>query len=204
MAEAFVRTAYDELQSDKLNVSIILTPLTSGNSIPWNSLPDIVINFDTRNERGELKSPTAKSILRVRLRVATDGTILSSNSSGDFVRTGDLENIVRFALAHPAWTDAELVKELARKGASYPGDSEKFSASLRLEQFEPYIGRIVSRRVAFDVRTPRARPELADAFSFQWVVELETEASPGERARVILRFEPFSGRLLSLSRSRVR
>jgi hypothetical protein len=201
VAEAFVRTAYDELLDDKLNLTIVLAPMSVGNTVPWGNLPDVVVSLDEPKVDRGVSDSGDLNVLRVHLGVSVDGTLTRARSTGWFVKTRQLDEMVQFASQHPKWSDSALVNELARRGAAYPGEAGKFQAGLRLERLEPFVGRIMNREVAFDIRAPSPRQDLPDDFSFEWVVELRTEPTPGQSTRVVLRFEPFSGRLLSLSRS---
>jgi hypothetical protein len=203
LAEAFVRTAYDDLRDESLRVHITLSNVAPGILLDWNRLNQVWVQIERGREPryAMTRDDEESQLLGVSLRFDVFGFLSSVASSGTYVHTRELREVVGFADGHRDWTDASLLAELRRRGAQLAGDKAEFEKRVGLLRFEPLLGRIVKQTIRFEGRTKSSRTDIPDSFSFTWEVDLETEPVPGARQRINLAFEPFDGRLISLRRS---
>lgn len=202
-AESFVRVAYDDLTREPVGVTVLLAPLVPGNPIDWTRLQEMVVRFRSLQQsspevdisRGDL------TVLEVELSLDREGMLQKATSNGAYVRTPDLDGMIRFAREHAKWSDSQLVAEIRQRGARFLDNVQDFESQARLRRFEPFVGRLVDVKSSFDVRVPNAKFNGEDVFRFEWRVVARSEPAPGQSADVLFTFEPFSGRLLSLRRS---
>lgn len=201
-AESFVRVAYDDLMREPVGVTVLLAPLVPGNPMDWTRLQEMVVRFRLQPSSPEVDiSRGDLTVLEVGLSLDREGILQKATSKGAYVRTPDLDGMIRFAREHAKWSDSLLVAEIKQRGARFLDNVQDFESQARLRRFEPFAGRLVDVKSSFDVRVPNAQFNGEDVFRFEWRVVARTEPTPGQSADVLFTFEPFSGRLLSLRRS---
>jgi hypothetical protein len=101
--------------------------------------------------------------------------------------------------SHPEWTAEQCIQALIAAGAHYgPNQKEDFLKAIRLDQADRFLGKITIRSVEFnDVSSASAR--LIPGSLFEWTLIADAQFPGGSHSREILRFEPFEGRLVSVS-----
>ena len=102
--------------------------------------------------------------------------------------------------SHPEWSDAEAIQALKAAGARYgPREKEEFVSSLHLERAERFLGKLTIKSVEFRGPSADHTGQFA-AGTLDWVVQTEAEFSDGTHCEYGFTFEPFAGKLMSLSR----
>lgn len=198
-AEAFVRTVYDELMAEDLGVSLVLAPVVRDNPQGWDFLPEVLVRLSGRPSQSS--EPSDNVLLQISLGIDREGTLRRVRSRGPYVKTAELESMVRFGDEHASWSDESLVAELTRRGGHLARNPEDFETRMRFQRLEPFVGRIESVETEFVARVPNMRVNNKEVFAFEFQTVLRTAPAPGQTAEISLSFEPFSGRLLSLNRA---
>jgi hypothetical protein len=201
MAQAFMLAAYSDLvQNESLGVRVLLEPISQNNPPDWERISGVSVQLEHGRPRMVRSADDQDAqLLGVSMAFDLDGLVVDVRSQGTYTHSRKLRDMRRFAAARANLSDAEMLKELKRRGAKFAGDLESFEKALSLTQLEPFIGRIVTRDIRFDTRDPTTgqRPD-PESFGFEWIVTVQTEPAPLEHRCYDLRFEPFDGRLTRL------
>lgn len=120
------------------------------------------------------------------------------NAMGPAVGNLDAENqFIDFVLSHPQMSDAEINTDVREAGAKYAlSDKGEFVKQLRLNRFEPFLGRMEMIAVS---SPPLEENRSNLALWLTWTVNVSAKQPNGAKLKYELTFEQFKGDLISLA-----
>lgn len=195
MTRKIVRALYPEidLSSIKLHINVDSIGLKAYRfGVILESVQDVPA---IRSEKGPI--PTIKlsrepqQLLRLSVAVGDDEVPLSILASGEYVNHQQWEDARRELAFHPEWNGGEIVRMLKSRGAHFAPPRVPPSAGIakRLKIFFPGLR----------LRTQGFESRVNDEPSQPWLL-WECASIPAKgRDDVLVRFEPFTGRVHSVS-----
>jgi len=104
---------------------------------------------------------------------------------------------------HPEWSETKIDEELRRTGATYGRDNEpSLLKELPLEQLQRFLGKVSVQSIQFLTRSETSYSGESEKGLPELLWELRLKPDESERKDILyyrLLFEPFTGRLISLS-----
>ena len=118
--------------------------------------------------------------------------------SSDGVHERELALVRNSVKSHSEWSAEEGLQVLKKAGAHYgPDRKEEFLKAISLDQAERFLGKLTLRSVEFnDISSVGS--QVAGSL-FDWTLVADTEFADGRRSQYVLQFEPFDGRLVSVT-----
>ncbi len=210
-AHAFLRTFYPELLGKDLLLNLHATQSidhtwrqSGGIRFDvklYDPLSERMLNPPVDGKTGKQLSPPDNTVLLEGLFTFNqEGRLEHMFAAGDVVHSKQNDAIRKLVESHPEWSEDEAVGALKKAGARYgPADRDQFLQAIHLERFARSLGRLKIELVEFNELSPDHTGSFAAA-AFNWTVKAEGRAPNRTHCRYSLGFEPFGGKLISVSR----
>ena len=119
--------------------------------------------------------------------------------SSEGVHDHELTLVRNSVNTHPEWSAEQALQVLKAAGAHYgPDQKEEFIKAIHFDQAERFLGKITIRSVEFN-NISSVRSHVISGSLFEWTLLADSEFPDGSHSQYILEFEPFDGRLVSVS-----
>lgn len=127
------------------------------------------------------------------------GRVMEVHAFSGTVHEQQLEKLRQLVESHPGWSEMEVAGALKKAGAQFgPSEKEAFVNALPLSNAERFLGQLKIISVEFDYpNRERHTGHLAEALT--WRVRTEAVLPDGKRVQYGFEFEPFEGKLTSLT-----
>jgi len=161
-----------------------------GPGVSWNP------TFDPKT--GQMRpTPDNTTFLEGSSWIGYHGEILRFLVGGDLAHSQQNEAIRKLVESHPEWSEDQAIRALKEAGARYgPAEKEQFVSALHLDRAEKFLGRLSIKLVEFDGVSP---DHVGNFARFTWIVQAIGEFPDGTHQTHGFSFEPFEGKLISLS-----
>jgi hypothetical protein len=189
-AEQFVRTFYPLVDGH-----VVIRDLQPFHPLPGGVGPDVIGTFDV-----ELDHPEgAPSPISVYFSFDWRSKHLSILSAIGPDVTAEYDAFVKKVEQNTTWSNAEIAMALSEAGAKFgPDHKDDFVRWLPLKELRLYVGELKVVSVDFIPRDSEASE--GQSASLFWAVRANSRDSKGSRSSYLLTFEPFEGRIVSISR----
>ena len=115
----------------------------------------------------------------------------------DVVHETQLNAVRELVESHPQWSEEKAVQELKKAGALYgPDEKAQFLASLHLDRAQRFFGPLRITLVQF---VGLGKEHVGNFAQLDWTVQTKAEFPDGTHAMYGFTFEPFEGKLTSVS-----
>jgi len=129
-----------------------------------------------------------------------DARIYSFSSNGSIVSGDELEKLNSLVDAHPEWSDVQVLEALTQAGAEFgPIAKDRFVKALPMAGLELLLGKFRVGSVNFSIRDAEQLKQHLASSTLLWEADLETEKPSRGHRKYYALFEPFRGRLVSLT-----
>lgn len=197
-AQRFVRTVQPQLNKPALMRITIDYPLnlpydhTSGSLDMW-VVEGPVIYVDP-------VAPPTKTLFKGRMTFVRDGHLAQFRGETERTRLRR-EPFDQQIRTRSDWSDAQAIDALEKAGAAFsPRQGDAFKAQLRLDDLEPFMGKLTITQIEFHLR--HEQTDLNGKTEYlpgsEWKVDAQGLWTTGQTFTYRLAFEPFEGRLLSV------
>jgi hypothetical protein len=164
----------------------------------------VVVVEDAVTSPAASREPAPEPLLDAVVAFDADGSLRSFVANGvllDRTRNDAFKAALR---EHPNWTDSDAeVKLAALGGRAAPPATAAAIGDISASGWQRYLGKNVRAGTA-GLRLRQRRPESGATPAFDtipgWVREVDATRADGKAAVYELRFEPFGGRLVAVSR----
>jgi hypothetical protein len=142
-------------------------------------------------------------ILSTRFQFPTtpqDARIYSFSANGAVVGRDELEKLNSLVDAHPEWSDVQVLEALTKAGAEFaPAAKDRFIQALPMAGLELLLGKFRVVSMNFSIRDEEQLKQHLASSMLLWEADLETEKPSRGHRKYYALFEPFRGRLVSLT-----
>jgi hypothetical protein len=129
-----------------------------------------------------------------------DARIYSFSSNGSVVNADESEKLNSLVNAHPEWSDVQVLEALTQAGAEFgPTAKDRFVKALPMAGLELLLGNFRVVSVNFTIRDAEQLKQHLASSMLLWEADLETEKPSRGHRKYHALFEPFRGRLVSLT-----
>jgi hypothetical protein len=128
-----------------------------------------------------------------------DDRVFQLTVSSEGVHDRELALVRNSVESHPGWSAEQSIQALKAAGARYgPDQKEEFIKAIHVDQAERFLGKITIRSVEFN-NISSVQSHVISESLFKWTLVADAEFPDGGHSQYVLDFEPFDGRLVSVS-----
>lgn len=114
--------------------------------------------------------------------------------------TKNRDDFLKVIRAHPEWSDEEMAKALKQAGARFgPEERQALVSSVPWDEWSKFLGKLKVTNAEFSFPN-KERFGTFEAATMVWFVHATAQFEDGTTGRYDFAFEPFEGKLMSLSR----
>ena len=137
-AKEFLRVAYPELSSSSAPVRFILDSWLT-EPLPWSSFH---VRVNESDKDFDIKDASAL-LLDADFTFDHNGRIEKYFAGGRLVRDVENDKLDRDIADHERWSDEDITRELARRGARFgPGTQQQLLSRVPIRAWEPMLGEL--------------------------------------------------------------
>lgn len=199
VAKMVVAKLYPELKGQDLHVAISEGGLLETPGSFSDFTMAIQHPFHEILSKGQCPIP----LLSVGFTFSTAGSnerIFHLSAAGPAVNTDRLQQLINEVDSHPEWSDADVLRALAKAGARFgPSAKEELLDELPIEGLKALIGNIKVESVSFKIRDAAQVREHLPSAALLWTIKVLSQSN-GQELKYYLLLEPFDGKLVSLGR----
>jgi hypothetical protein len=128
------------------------------------------------------------------------GRVMEVHAFSTAVHEQQLEKMRLLLESHPGWSEAQMVSALKQAGAQFgPDDKDAFVNSLPLAKAEAFLGHLKIISVEFNYPNREQHVGHFASGALTWHLRTDALLPDGKRVQYGLEFEPFEGKLVSLT-----